>query len=263
MLAHLLNGTSFPETLGLVGGGLRADLVSAQATLVEMIVLLVNWPLLAPLWARIWTPARAARQRFAPYLVTALIPGLLITGGLTAVEQDTPPPALPTSSPAPTTPPPPSASARAPERTGLADDRPWTGQALPAEMRITALTSITQRSGPAEWKGVMAGWLAGGVWRAEKDGRLSFSTMASRTDLRAGTGSWLRNGDTVTFWLDVGLDLAGKPVDTEISGDIDLAGGPAVMHASWTPKMTGANLDDLLSAPALLLTAPLDIYPAP
>ncbi len=130
-------------------------------------------------------------------------------------------------------------------------------------MRITAFTSLTQQAGSPEWKGVAAGWLGGGVWRAEKDGRLTFSTMASRPDLRPGDGHWLRVGDRVTFWLAVESDVRGETVTTEIGGDVDLGRRPAVMSAQWAPKVDASQLTALMSAPALAFTAPLDVYPAP
>ncbi|WP_424529594.1 M48 family metalloprotease [Sphaerisporangium viridialbum] len=258
LAAYLLTGFSFGDALGAVVHDLRADLASARTTLIEMIVLLVNWPLLAPLWLRVWTPVRGVRQRFAPYLLSALIPGALVTGGLTsgaAVAGEIP---AATSTPVPA-----AAPAATPERTGLVDDRPWDGRPLPAEMRITAFTSLTQQAGSPEWKGVAAGWLGGGVWRAEKDGRLSFSTMASRPDLRPGEGHWLRVGGRVTFWLAVESDVRGETVTTEIGGDVDLGRRPAVMSAQWAPKVDASHLTALMSAPALAFTAPLDVYPAP
>ncbi|MEV7966191.1 M48 family metalloprotease [Sphaerisporangium sp. NPDC088356] len=256
LLAYLLTGYSFGDALGMVARDLRADLASARATLFEMIVLLVNWPLLAPLWMRVWTSVRAVRQRFAPYLLSALIPGALVTGGLTTGTVAGAVPAA-TSTPLPT------AAAPAPERTGLVDDRPWGDRPLPVEMRITAFTPLTQQSGSSEWKGIAAGWLGSGVWRAEKDGRLSFSTVASRPDLRPGAGQWLREGNRVTFWLAVQLDLRGTTVTTEIGGDVDLGRRPAVMNAEWAPKVDASDLTALMSAPTLTLTAPLDVYTAP
>ncbi|MEU8267977.1 M48 family metalloprotease [Sphaerisporangium sp. NPDC049002] len=259
LLTYLLTGYSLGDAFGSVARDLRADLASAQATLFEMIVLLVNWPILAPLWMRIWTSVRTVRQRFAPYLLSALIPGALVTGGLTAggPSAGTVAGAVPAATGVPL----PTAGAPSPLRTGPVDDRPWDGRPLPVEMRITAFTPLIQRSGPSEWKGIAAGWLGSGVWRAEQDGRLTFSTLANRPGLRPGAGHWLRADERITFWLAVELDVQGATVTTEIGGDVDLTRKPAVMNAQWAPAST--DLAALMSAPALEFTAPLDLSTTP
>lgn len=263
VLLHLLTGTTVPEGLGMALDSIQAGLVTARATLVEMTVLLVNWPLLAPLWMRIWTPVRTARQRFAPYLLSALIPGTLVTGGL-ATGTAAGSPAAAGSSAATATPLTPAVTDKpAPDRTGAADNRPWTGQALPVHLRITAFTALTEGAGPAEWKGVAAGWLGGGVWRAEKDGRLSFGALAGRPDLRPGPGHWLRIGDVIAFWLPVERDVDGTPVATQISGEVDLTRDPATMEAVWGPVVSASNGSSPGSVPVLRITAPLDVYSAP
>jgi Zn-dependent protease with chaperone function len=285
-LLYLLTGATWPESLSATAGAVQAGLAAAQVTLLEMIVLLVNWPLLAPVWTRIWTPVRAVRHRFAPYLLSALIPGALMTGGLAGAPSGDPGADAARAvapSPAPAVPARPDGSRGAdpsggpdpadvpvpggtPERTGLVDDRPWAGQTLPAHLRITAFATLAVLADhPSEpgWKGTAAGLLGSGVWRAERDGRLTFTTLADRPGLRPGTGQWLRMGDMITFWQPVELDVAGTPVATEISGQINLARAPVTMEALWSPVPTSSNGAGLGTAPVLRFAAPLDVYTAP
>ncbi|MEV6866409.1 M48 family metalloprotease [Streptosporangium subroseum] len=267
LVARMLNGSPFPEALETVAGGFPEELSSVSTLLAEMTVLLVNWPLLAPLWLRIWTPFRAARHRFAPYLMSALLPGLLIAGGLTAGTGDEAAPApsgpTPTLEAVPERIGPVGTPEATPERTGLVDDRPWTGQDLPVNLRILApYSTLEQHGGDPAWKGVAAGWLGAGVWNAGKDGLFAFTALADRPDLRPGVGGWLRIGDEVTFWLPIEQDTEGRTVATKINGMIDLGRSPAVMNAFWARKPDGSPAD-LLPALALEFTATLDVSTAP
>ncbi|GIH28634.1 hypothetical protein Aph01nite_69440 [Acrocarpospora phusangensis] len=251
LVAHQLNGYSFGEALSMVGTAFRTELSAAQVVLIEILVLLVNWPLLAPLWMRIWTPVPAVRQRFAPYLVSALVPAVLAAGSLTAGVTTPPqpsPPGLtqPTESAEPT-----------PERTGIVDDRPWAGRQLPVQLRITQARPLQQVGGPPEWLGPAVSWLGPGTWRAEADGRLTFENPAGRTDIRAGEGLWFRAGDVVTFWLAVELNDGGRPVATEISGEIDLA--TATMTALWMPKLTSSDPRGLLNLPSFQISTTVSV----
>ncbi|WP_371784270.1 M48 family metalloprotease [Streptosporangium subroseum] len=280
LVERMLNGSPFPEALETVAGGFPEELSSVSTLLAEMTVLLVNWPLLAPLWLRIWTPFRAVRHRFAPYLMSALLPGLLIAGGLTAGTADET--ALAPNGPTPTLEAAPertgstatpevipertglgSTPEATPERTGLVDDRPWTGQDLPVNLRILApYSTLEQHGGDPAWKDVAAGWLGAGVWNAGKDGLFAFTALADRPDLRPGVGGWLRIGDEVTFSLPIEQDAEGRTVATEINGTIDLGRSPAVMNAFWARKPDGSPTD-LLPALALEFTAALDVSTAP
>ncbi|WP_182875441.1 M48 family metalloprotease [Microbispora sp. H10670] len=263
LVALNLTGFSVGESVQTVIGGLPERLSSARTQLTEIAALLVAWPLIAPLWLRVWTPVHASRQRFAPYLVSALVPGLLAAGGLGAgpPKEIGSGPAGPV--PTATTP---IASATTPrasaERTGLVDDRPWAGQELPVDLRVQAYRKLEQHGDDQEWRSVAAGWLGAGVWRAERDGRLAFSDLAKRPGLRPMEGGWLRIGDTVTFWLPVERDAAGETMLMEINGTVDLTGGEAVMDALWTRKLDGSPAD-LGSFTALELTAALDVSTAP
>ncbi|GAA4197835.1 M48 family metalloprotease [Microbispora amethystogenes] len=268
LVALNLTGFSFGESARTVIGSLPEQLSSARTQLTEVTALLVAWPLIAPLWLRVWTPVRASRQRFAPYLVSALVPGLLATGGLGAGPPKEigsgPAGPLPTATTtavgaAVVTATAPQATA---ERTGLVDDRPWAGQELPVDLRVQAYRKLEQHGDDPEWRSVAAGWLGAGVWRAERDGRLAFSDLARRPGLRPAEGAWLRTGDTVTFWLPVERDAAGETMIMEINGTIDLSGGQAVMDALWARKLDGSAAD-LGSFTALELTALLDVSTAP
>ncbi|WP_067173175.1 M48 family metalloprotease [Microtetraspora niveoalba] len=283
VLAYSLNGTPPPDAVAAVAGELPAKLAEARATLVELAVLLVNWPLLAPLWSRIWTPAPAARQRFAPYLLSALVPGVLVAGGAVAVDESPAPgqsqavdipatPGPPSAAPAPASPAParptggptlPSAAESV--RETLVDVRPWGGAEPPVQFRFGGFTTLEQTGGPPEWKATAWGWLGAGSWRVERDGRLSFSTMAPHPAISPGLGGWLRQGDQVQFWLPIRTETGGGTTDTEIMGVIDLARRPAVMDASWAPKfgVAGTDVDVLLSAPMLRMVVTLDVYAAP
>ncbi|WP_214106760.1 M48 family metalloprotease [Acrocarpospora catenulata] len=259
LVAHQLNGSSATEALGEVGRGLRADLDGAQPLLVEMIVLLVNWPLLAPLWIRIWTSASMARQRFAPYLVSALVPAVLAAGSLTTGEQPPPPEAYPPTASASV-----SASATSPvpvpTLTGALDDRPWAGQPLPVELRVTEVIPLTQLSGPPQWLGTAAGWFGPSIWRAEADGRLSLSNPSGRTDFRTSNGNWLRQGDRVTFWLTVEYDFDGRTVVSEILGELDLT--TTRLTGMWAPKITGGDPLQLLELPSFDIATAVSVDPA-
>ncbi|GII28060.1 M48 family metalloprotease [Planotetraspora mira] len=277
LFARMLNGSSFTEAVQVVAGGLPEELSSVRTLLAEMAALLLNWPLIAPLWLRIWAPLRASRHRFAPYLLSALVPGLLVAGGFATgtageVSVASSGPASSAAAPAPPATGPATGPATDPaadpvtepatERTGLVDDRPWTGQALPADLRITAFARLDQQGGDPGWKARAAGRLGAGVWRADEDGRLTFSDLTGGSDLRPGQGGWLRIGDEVTFWLPIEQVTASGSVATEINGTIDLRGSPAVMNASWARKPDGSAAD-LLASPALDFTARLDVRTAP
>ncbi|GAA4587599.1 hypothetical protein GCM10023194_37030 [Planotetraspora phitsanulokensis] len=274
LFARMLNGSSFAEAAQVVATGLPAELSSVRTLLAEMAVLLLNWPLIAPLWLRVWAPLRASRQRFAPYLLSALVPGLLVAGGFApgsageaAVALDGPPRSAASPTPADTRPPSapatePPATAPAAERTGLVDDRPWTGQALPVDLRITAFVRLDQPTGDPGWKARAAGRLGAGVWQAHADGRFTFTDLTGRTDLRPGEGGWLRIGDEVTFWLPIEQVTESGSATTEINGTIELRGSPVVMNALWARKPDGSAAD-LLASPALDFTARLDVRTTP
>ncbi|GAA0441385.1 hypothetical protein Acor_72750 [Acrocarpospora corrugata] len=263
VLAHQLNGSSFAEALSTVGTGILDDLSGAQVVLIEMLVLLVNWPLLAPLWMRIWTPVPAARQRFAPYLASALVPAVLAVGSLTG--GDVPPgpgPVPPASTSAAAQPT--SASPEAQpteERTEAVDTRPWAGRQLPVQLRFTSAQPLMQLSGPSQALGSAVSWLGAGIWRAERDGRLSFENLAGRTDIRPGEGFWLRIGDVITFWMAVEMDVDGRPVTTEINGEINLA--TSAMDATWMPKLTSGDPAQLMTAPTFQISSTVSVDPAP
>ncbi|WP_327047492.1 M48 family metalloprotease [Microbispora sp. NBC_01189] len=265
LIALNLTGSSFGESVRTVIGWLPERLSPARTQLTEITALLVAWPLIAPLWLRVWTPVHASRQRFAPYLVSALVPGLLASGSLGAGPSTGSGPAGPVPGATATvtavvTTAAPQATA---DRTGLIDDRPWTGQELPVDLRIQApYRKLEQHGDDPEWRSVAAGWLGAGAWRAERDGRLAFSDLAKRPGLRPTEGGWLRIGDTVTFWLPVERDAAGETMIIEINGTIDLSGGQAVMDALWARKPDGSAAD-LGSFPDLEFTAVLDVSTAP
>ncbi|HEX8005729.1 MAG TPA: hypothetical protein VF482_04790, partial [Trebonia sp.] len=246
LLAHQLNGSSFTEALAMVGADFRNDLSAAQVVLIEILVLLVNWPLLAPLWMRIWTPVPSTRQRFAPYLVSALVPAALAAGTVLPAQPEPTPPGVVQPTPV---------------RTEIVDSRPWAGRPLPVQLRFTQVQPLQQISGPPEWMAPAVSWLGPGIWRAEADGRISFANPAGRTDFRPSEGIWFRTGEVVTFWLAVDMDVDGRPVTTEISGEINLT--TTTMNAMWMPKITSGDPLPLLAVPSFQISTTVSVDPAP
>ncbi|MEV5408931.1 M48 family metalloprotease [Thermopolyspora sp. NPDC052614] len=281
VLAHMLLDSSFGDALATAIDGLPRKLAAARTELAEMAVLLVNWPLIAPLWLRVWTPLRATRHRLAPYLAPTLVPCLLLAGGLTAgtpseltsgtqanLAIDRSPVATPTQPPPPAVTVPASltpgpGSAATPERTGVIDDRPWAGQPLPVSLRLQPpYQKLNQLLGDPAWRNIAAGWLGAGVWRAEKDGRLTFTDLMKRPDLHPTGGYWFRQADTVTFWLPIEQGTAGQTTTFEINGTIDLGQTPAVIDAHWFRKFDGTT-NDTNPWPMIDFAAALDITSSP
>jgi len=79
-IGYLLIGQKLPDIGTNLLAGTRQFLTGDRILLITAVILLGGWPVLAPLWDRLWSPRRSSApyQPWRPYLAAAAVPAALL-----------------------------------------------------------------------------------------------------------------------------------------------------------------------------------------